>query len=244
MTYEIEGRTVVIKSLVGSHNYGLNTKDSDRDYKLIVTPTFEDLYSGKKYSNQVITETEDYAVHDIRKLTELLFKSNINYMEIFASNEMMIDEKFPHIKKMFEMREDIFTMNLSQFFVACKGMHKQKMSLLNKGTEGTQHLVDKFGYDTKQALHAYRVMKVAVDFEKNSFKNFDKILKYNGEELDFMLSIRNGFFQKEVFENFIEHYYESTFLKLEEKYLGKDVNFELLEEMRRLTYLTVQENLI
>ena len=32
------GRTVAFKSLVGSHNYNLNTPESDKDYKVFVLP--------------------------------------------------------------------------------------------------------------------------------------------------------------------------------------------------------------
>ena len=43
-------RKVVFKALVGSHNYNLNDETSDKDYKYFVLPTFDDLYTGKMFS--------------------------------------------------------------------------------------------------------------------------------------------------------------------------------------------------
>ena len=47
-------RETVFKALVGSHNYNLADKNSDKDYKVFVLPTFEDLYNGVQYSKQTV----------------------------------------------------------------------------------------------------------------------------------------------------------------------------------------------
>lgn len=43
---KLDHRIVVLKALVGSHNYNLNTESSDKDYKYFVLPTLDDLYNG------------------------------------------------------------------------------------------------------------------------------------------------------------------------------------------------------
>lgn len=141
------GREIVLKSLVGSWNYNLNTPESDKDFKVFVCPTFEELYYGQRYQKTVIGEEEDLDIHDVRKLSDLLFKANINYLEALASVEFCIPNGNLEMKQIYNMRDDIFRMNLPYFFNACQGMFYQKMKLLTKGTEGTQHLVDKYGYD-------------------------------------------------------------------------------------------------
>lgn len=237
----VDNRIVLLKSLVGSHNYNLNTETSDKDYKLFVVPTFDDLYSGKQHSSQVLTETEDYVVHDVRKLPEQLFKANINYMEVLASNQIYTAST--EMNHLLYLKQEIFKMNLPQFYKACHGMFKTKMTLLGKGTEGTQHLVDAYGYDTKQAVHAYRSIRVPVDFEATGFNDFEASIKYSGEDLDFIMSIRNGEMTRDVFENFISHYYESTFLKMESKYITHDLNNDLYEELKLLVRMMVRKNL-
>ena len=49
----INNRVPVLKALVGSHNYNLNTPESDKDYKLFVLPTFDDLYSREDYTASI-----------------------------------------------------------------------------------------------------------------------------------------------------------------------------------------------
>ncbi|MCR4362036.1 nucleotidyltransferase domain-containing protein [Bacillus subtilis] len=241
---KVYGRKVVLKSLVGSHNYNLANEESDKDYKVFVTPTFDDLYESKKFSKQIIGESEDNDIKDIRKLIELLFKANVNYLEVLASNEIIVPENNPEIEEIIKLKKEIFKMNLPYLYNACKGMYFNKMKLLDKGTEGTQHLVEKYGYDTKQALHAYRTMKVIVDFAETDFQDFEGAIRYNGNDLDFMMEVRNGFFKKEVFENFANHFYESTFTHLANRYTEQSVNLELKEYLEHLVMKLVKDNML
>jgi predicted nucleotidyltransferase len=148
-------RKVVIKALVGSHNYNLNTATSDKDYKYFVYPTFEDLYHGKRFSTASQSDTLDYDVHDIRQLADLLWKANLNFIEVLFSVDMVYD---PRLRSVFMNRDAYATMNLPYFANATYGMHLMKMRDLHKGTAKTQILVDRFGYDTKQACHALRCL--------------------------------------------------------------------------------------
>jgi hypothetical protein len=238
-------RETLFKALVGSHNYNLATPESDRDYKVFTVPSFEDLYLGKMYAETIIKHTDgnDYTAHDIRKLIQLLFKANVNYLEVLASNEIIIEEGNPEIEEIYSLRKEIFKMNLPHLYNACKGMYFNKMKLLTKGTEGTQHLVDKFGYDTKQAQHAYRIMKFIVDFEATDFEDFEGAIKYNGEDLQFMQDIRSGFFRQDSFENFAKHYYESTFVHLGRKYNEQPVNLELKEYLEQLVMKLIKRKM-
>lgn len=239
-------RKVALKALVGSHNYNLSVDEvmidgiefpaSDKDYKVFVLPTFEDLYKGQRYANQIIGETEDLDIHDIRKLSDLLYKANINYLEVLFSNEIIISEELNStqrifIKKLLNNRDDIARMNLPHLFNACGGMYLKKMSLLRKGTEGTQHLVEAFGYDTKQALHAYRVINFIERFAKTDFKDFKGAITYSVEEREFMLEIKHGFFTVESFENFITFYHDSRFKQFKDAYHSFEPNVELKERI-------------
>lgn len=241
-------RKAVLKALVGSHNYNLNTEESDKDYKVFVLPTFEDLYKGNSYSKSIIGEDEDYDIHDIRKLPSLLFKANVNFLEVLYSSEAIVPNKSNIVYKMiirqiWELREDIVKMNLPHLFNACGGMYLNKMKLLYKGTEGTQHLVDKFGYDTKQALHAYRVLNFIDRFAESQFTDFKGAMTYNDEDRDFMLRIKNGEFDAEHFENFVTFYHDSKFKTLKEKYHSFEPNIELKEKIEDIVMNLVKQGI-
>lgn len=223
----LNGRDVVLKSLVGSHNYNLANKESDRDFKVFVTPTFDELYLGQRYAKSIITPTEDNDIHDVRKLSDLLFKANINFLEVLSSNDLYIPSGNTEMHGLLRVKKDIFKMNLPHLFNACKGMHFNKMKDILKGTEGTQHLVDKYGYDTKQATHAMRVMMTPVRFEATNFEDFDGSIRFTGEELKLMLAIRHGELEVEEYRAMAKEYFDNKFMPLAKKYGEQKVNFEL-----------------
>lgn len=207
-------RQVVMQCLVGSHNYNLNTPESDMDYKIFVCPTFDDLYTGNSHSESIIGHDADFDFHDIRKMDNLLYKANVNFLEVLFSQSVMINPQLqPDTKKqveeLFNMKHDIAKMNLPYLYHACIGMHHNKMKYLEKGTSGTQHLVDKFGFDTKQALHAYRILDFLERFAQNEFSDFGQAIyydghgRYEGKSRDTLLAIKCGCFSQGEFEHMV-----------------------------------------
>jgi len=244
---EFEGRKVAFKALVGSHNYNLNDETSDRDYKFFVLPTFDDLYDNRYYSlPSQVSEELDYDVHDFRKIPQLWYKANINFLEVLYSKEVSMldwlrDWNTPlnvsagivsKINEIFAMKEEIARMNLPYLYHACKGMHFNKMSYLYKGTKGTMPLVKQFGYDTKQALHAYRVLDFIVRLHDANF-DFPTAMKYEGADRDFMLSIKQGCFSDRDFKLLVEEIM-IKFLTLEEVYDRLATDEETCRKLKEL----------
>lgn len=207
-------RQVVMQCLVGSHNYNLNTPESDMDYKIFVCPTFNDLYTGNSHSESIIGHDADFDFHDIRKMDNLLYKANVNFLEVLFSQSVMINPQLQPVTKkqveeLFGMKHDIAKMNLPYLYHACIGMHHNKMKYLEKGTSGTQYLVDKFGFDTKQALHSYRILDFLERFAQNEFNDFGQAIYYkeigcartSGHARDTLLRIKLGAFTKDEFIN-------------------------------------------
>lgn len=186
----IDGRKVLLKSSVGSVNYNLTNKDSDKDYKYFVMPTFDDIYNGKYFSKGVVGEEVDYTVHDIRKLTHLLEKGNINFIEVLFANDMEYDKS---IEWLINNRDMYSTLNVPYLYDACIGTHFQKMKLLFKGTSGTQKFVDMFGYDTKQAMCAYRMLDFIRRFVDFHF-DFKKAITYEDgtKEKAILMGLKEG----------------------------------------------------
>ncbi|WP_243426234.1 hypothetical protein [Clostridium botulinum] len=91
-------------------------------------------------------------------------------------------------------------MNLNSLFNSCIGMHKSKINNINKGTKGTIKLVKKYGYDTKQALHSYRLLDFLERYENTGFKDFKKALYYKDWEKEKVLNIKFGEFSLEEFK--------------------------------------------
>ena len=204
---DFSGRTVAIRALVGSHNYNLNTPSSDRDFKFFVIPTFDDLYSGKHFASANTSENFDYSCHDIRRLGELVWKANINFIEVLFSTDIL------HAHDLEWLDDDAIcnqfaTMNIPSFTNACFGMHKQKMGNLYKGTDTTKDLVEKFGYDTKEATHALRMLYVMDRFTET--RNMKEAIWFEDDNpmRSTLLKLKAGEYSESEFRNLVQVWFQ------------------------------------
>lgn len=234
---KITERQELFRALVGSTNYNLNRKESDKDYKVFVAPSFEDLYNNKYFNDCIITETMDLDIHDIRKLPKLLSKSNISFLELLFSDEVIFDcspEVKGLINQIFEMKDKIATMNLPNLFNSCIGMYHSRVKNLEKATEGTKHLVEKYGYNTKEALHIIRTLRVIIKFANQGFKDFKSAIYYTDEERQYLFDIKDGLYQLEEFKKIADCLYQDIISKYEDTYKSQKINTEVED---KLTYI-------
>ena len=204
----------MLKFLVGSHNYNLETPSSDKDWKVFNYPTFEHLFKGE-YNNapNFLSEDEDIDYKDIRQLVPLLLKCNPAYLEVLYSKETehsdeMENSKF--LKFIQDNRDAIAFHNLPRFFDACVGMYHQKRKLLENSTQKTEHYRDygwdgEYGYSYKLAMQAYRsldlIERLVLLIETICYEEASKSLK-DPENLllrdnIFLSYILNGEYQKQ-----------------------------------------------
>lgn len=241
-------RKFAFSCLVGSHNYNLDTETSDKDYKVFVFPTFDDLYFKKMYSNSFIGETEDYDIHDIRQCSSLFYKANVNFLEVLFSNERIInynlyENSVDLIEEIIDMRDDIAKMNLKYLYNACIGMHYNKMKYMLKGTEGTQHLVEAYGMDTKQVLHAYRILDFLCRFADNNFTDFKQAITYNDIEREFFLDIKYGKYSVEQAKDIVSSKLKQVEKNYKDIYMEKEFNEKTYNKLLNIIKELVRLNL-
>jgi len=221
-------REIVIKALVGSHNYNLNTPSSDRDFKYFVTPTLEDLYYGNRFSTSKQSDTFDYDCHDIRQLGDLLWKANINFIEVLFSTDYVYDTR---LSWLFRNRETFAFMNMVGFGNATFGMHKQKMGELHKGTAKTDILIEEYGYDTKQACHALRCLyvmeKLHAGFSMGESLYFHKDSVHRKN----LLSVKNGELTEDQFIDLVADWKKEYREKVNEFFQNHTPQWNVKEEL-------------
>lgn len=193
------GRKIVVSAVVGSHNYNLNTENSDTDCKYFVMPTFEDLYRNQAFSKADQSADFDYDCHDVRHLANLIWRANINFIEVLFSKDVWFDEG---LNFLFNTPEKWASMNLPTFKNATYGMHLMKMKELHKGTEKTDVLIEKFGYDTKQACHALRCLYVLEGYWNT--KSMASALWFEGDRRNTLLSVKAGKFTELEFMEIVQ----------------------------------------
>ena len=85
------------RALYGSQNYLLADKESDKDYKVFLCPSFEDLYRAHKADKNDLPknlDSEHYSVLDARKFAELVKVGNVNCLEYLFSLDLSGNDKF------------------------------------------------------------------------------------------------------------------------------------------------------
>lgn len=84
--------------LYGSQNYGLDTPESDKDYKVLLCPQFDDLYKYHKVCKDDLPselDPEHYSVMSLIQFHDLLMAGNPNCLEmLFSTDRKLYDVEF------------------------------------------------------------------------------------------------------------------------------------------------------
>ena len=228
---EFEGRKVIFKSLVGSHNYNLNTPKSDKDYKVVVLPNYDDIYFSKSLSKNYESKTEDISAHDIRKYTNSLYKSNINFIEGLFSDNVIINCDFDSksmslIEEYFSLKDEIASLNLAHLYKSSSHMYLNKLKNLKVKTGTNDELIDMFGYNTKSASTAWRILDFLIRYGRTNFSDFKKAIWYVEEDRNrnFYFELKNGEISFDEFCSIVEEKYNEVEGKWRDIYLSKPVH--------------------
>lgn len=177
------GHKVFYIALYGSQNYGLDTSESDFDYKCIILPTLDDLvHNSKPYSHATEFEWGQIEIKDIRSYVDSAAKVNINFIEILNTPYYIWDER---LRKYFiPLQEQMGSLYLK----ACYGMILEKQAALRHPYPSTIHKIEKYGYDPKQLHHIVRLKCLMDRFVNWDFGNY----YHNTSEREALIDIKLG----------------------------------------------------
>lgn len=190
-------RAVIFKALTGSHNYNLATETSDRDYKVFYMPDFNDLYENHNLPvTEIIGPKEDYSFQDIRKLTSLIWKSNISFIEPLFSVEMDINPVFyDFVQYLLSKRDELSRINLPYLFDSTMGIFGRVEK--SRWTEYDDQRST--CCDSKKTAMVIRLLDFLDRFYRTDFSDFKSAFTYSGIEREKLLNIKNGLWtNKEV----------------------------------------------
>jgi len=166
---EMAERNLIMKVLVGSHLYGTETENSDKDYVGIFIPD-KDYVIGTKRVEQVeirdnptdsgrrnLPGEKDTVLYSLPKFIHLAAQNNPNIVELFFAPEKNI---------VYDTRYGVTLRIHYDKFISKKAKHtfcgyafSQKQKLIHKNFEGgRKEVVEKYGYETKFASHILRLL--------------------------------------------------------------------------------------
>lgn len=233
----MDDRVLVFKALVGSQNYNLATPKSDKDYKAFVYPTLDDLYEGKSFKKASTSEGMDIEYHDIRKLPNLLAKSNVNFLEVLFSEEATSGDELH--TQLLDLRDDIARMNLSHLFDACMGMFNKELNnyrkQMKKGDKAQAF---------KYAASAVRITDFLVRFSLGNFEHMKTALRYSEGSVGqkFILYVKTGRYPSYHIDYILQEH-EKAAADLKKLYKSYKKNEELEVHLKELVKKHTLKNL-
>ena len=223
MIEEIGNRIIVFDSLTGSDNYNLNTKDSDKDKKVFIMPNVDDIYNHKVFTKSYNIEcnNKDYSVYDIRRLPELLCKSNCNFMEILFTISKTINPYFyKEIEEIYDMKDEIAKVNLPFLYTS---LYNNAITFYNEYSQKG---------NAKSGSHCLRILRTLQKFARNDFMDFKKALCFDGSPRDLIMYIKSREYDetKYSFSSIKIHKLLSDEFKKAKKYESKYKQYEYVQD--------------
>lgn len=189
----------IITAYRGSHSHGTYVPSTDEnsiddiDLLSVVVPPKEYYYGLQKFGSRDTKEIKDgkwdVVSYEVRKFVNLLIKGNPNVIGILWLNPEHYVHVSPMGQKLIDARELFVSEAIYHSFIGYAKAQLYKMThLAFQGYMGQKRkqLVEKFGYDCKNAAHLIRLMRMCNEFLKT--KKF-QVFREDAQEL---IAIKTG----------------------------------------------------
>lgn len=162
---------LICKALGGSHSYGLNTPESDIDYRGVFLNTdYEEILGIQQESHVDDKSTDDVVYYELRRFVDLLRKGNTGALEILFNRNW--EEVDPLFKKRF-CDNAVRFVDSEQLYKCLSGyaQHELKLAMgLRPGVIGNKRAnqVKQYGFSPKNFCQLFRLLLVGEHFFKTS----------------------------------------------------------------------------
>jgi uncharacterized protein len=195
------GEWCVLHAYRGSVAHGMYQPSSepdtidDKDTMAVCVPPLDHYFGLKDYGSRGTREIKhgewDVVVYESRKMLRLLAQGNPNVLAMLWLPENMYIKRTPAGQMLLDSREIFVGRHVYQPFV---GYAKQQLYKMEHGAhqgymgDKRKALVEKHGYDTKNAAHLVRLLRMGIEFLRDGVLNVDR----GGYDATELLAIKHG----------------------------------------------------
>ena len=185
----IEKKDMIFRCVSGSRLYGTHTEESDTDYRGICFPP-EDAVFGLGGFEQQELKDEDDTTYSLKKFIRLALVNNPNILELLFVPRESIEMYTEVYSEMRRNKEKLVSKRIfkAYFGYAKAQLHKLERCRPEEMTSKRKENVLKFGYDTKAAMHMFRLL----DQCKTLSVMGSIILPICGHNLSTLIEVRDG----------------------------------------------------
>ena len=232
--FDLKLRTILL-GLMGSHSHGTyippeNGGIDDIDVMGVCVPP-KDYYLGLKQFEQVDTWVDEYdiVIYEVRKFIRLLLKNNPNVLGLLWLPKKDYIVLTSEGQKLIDNRE-LFSSKIAyhSFTGYAKGQLKRMTHFKFEGYMGQKRksLVEKFGYDCKNAAHLIRLLRMGTEFIETGELNVFR--KHDAEQL---IDIKRGKYKLNDIKEMAEKLFDKADRALEKTALPDRPNVNKAEEL-------------
>jgi len=177
---------LILKTYAGSHSYGTNTKDSDEDFRGTCIPP-ESYLLGLDTFEQKEQNNPDLVIFSLEKFVRLALQNNPNILDVLfvAKNHIVFCNEFGH--ELRDLRYKFLSKRVYKTYGGYAFSQLKRMTSVDKNATGNRlKSIQKFGYDSKNALHLIRLLKMGIEILTEGEIH---VLRHDNQEL---LKIRRG----------------------------------------------------
>ncbi len=167
-------KKLLCNSLGGSHAYGLNTPESDIDYRgVFINTDPAEILGLSRFEVVQKQEEEDIVQFEVRKFFELLKKGNTGALEIlFTPREKFIDlaPEFEHV-----LANRLKFVSTERMFSCLRGYMQGERKLANGERTGKlggkrKEMIDRYGFSPKNWVQLFRLAHCGITlFQEGHF---------------------------------------------------------------------------
>ncbi len=170
----VDLESIVLMAYVGSQSHGTYVPKEDWqdsiDDKDVMAVMIQDpkYYVGMSHREQIEIKEGvwDIVVYDFKKFISLLCKNNPNVLGMLWMDEQFYIKKTPLGEEMIAMRDKFLSKQCYHSFSGyARGQLHRMENMAFEGYMGQKRkeLVERFGYDTKNAAHLIRLLKMGME---------------------------------------------------------------------------------
>jgi len=177
---------LIFKVYAGSISYGTNVEGSDEDFRGVCIPP-ESYLLGLDRFEQKETTDPDSVVYSLGKFVQLALNNNPNILDVLfvQENHVIFINEFG--KELRDLRYDFLCKKVYKTYGGYAYSQLKKMVSVDKNAKGKRlESVRKFGYDTKNAYHLIRLLRMGAETLTDGEVS---VMRHDNQEL---LKIRRG----------------------------------------------------
>ena len=215
------GKQCILHVYRGSYAHGMYIPSSnpssidDIDTMAITVPSIEHYLGLKSFGSRGTKEIKqgewDIVVYEVRKAISLLSQGNPNILSLLWTDKIIKSS----LAGRYLIRNRVL-FSCKQVYRSFEGYARSQLKKMTQGAyqgymgEKRKAMVDKFGYDTKNAAHLIRLLRMGNEFLVTGELAVDR----SNNDADYLLQIKKGYFSL----NYVKDLAIDLFSQLDQSY--------------------------